>query len=163
METIYGLWLYRRACIMFLWKVIMEKKGKMKVRAVTLSWSQTNQAGRQGHEHHLLSLQARWWTPRAPSRHVFLCTALQVSTMEGSIWKGRSQSTQPRMENCFQAALMKNKCFLWEADTWCEKFRERDSVPHKMEVGRSEITHWTLVKNVRYCFWWGHLSQATRT
>lgn len=26
--------------------------------------------------------------------------------------------------------------------TWCEKFHERDSVPHKMEVTQPEITHW---------------------
>lgn len=148
---------------MFLWKLIMEEKHKMKVRAVTLSWSQTSQDGRQCHEHHSLSLQAHWWSPCSPSPHVSLCTALQVSTMEGSIWKGRSQSIQPRMQNCFQAALMKNKCSLQEADTWCEKFHEKDSVPHKMKVGWSEITPWTHVQNLRYCLWWGHLSQATRT
>lgn len=70
------------------------------------------------------------------------CRALQVSTGEVSIQKGRSQSTWPRTENSFQASLVKNRCFLLKEATWCEKFHERGSVPHKIKVRQSEMTDW---------------------
>lgn len=113
--------------LMFQWKLIMEKKGEMKVTAATLTWHQTNQAGRHGYEHHPLSLQPHWWAPRVPSLCASLYRALQAPTMEVSVWKGRCQSTQPRMENSCEAALVKNRCFLQEEALGVRNFMKQCS------------------------------------